>query len=113
MGFLEKLGSLMRRGGSDGGNVHCEYVRCGRCGESIRVRVDKRSQLTPRYDGDQTGYYVRKGVMGTGKSRCFETIEVRLEFRPDMQLAARTIAGGEFITEEEYEAEHTDDTTLA
>jgi hypothetical protein len=105
MSLIKKLGSLLSGGGGDDSDVHSDYVRCARCGESIRVRVDKRSELTPHY-GEGAGYYVRKGVLGTGKSRCFQMIEVELEFTSELELADRRISGGEFITAEEYEAEH-------
>jgi hypothetical protein len=96
IGLINKLRSLLPATGGGEQEVHYEYVRCTRCGESIRVRVDKRNELTPRY-GAQGGYYVRKGVLGSGGSRCFQMIEV--------ELAEKRISGGEFISEEEYETE--------
>ena len=106
MGLLKKLGSLRSGGSGDDQYVHYEYARCSRCGDTVRMRVDKRNELTPRYEGDQSGFYVRKGVLGADKSRCFQTLEVELEFTSEMQLASRSISGGEFITEEEYNTEH-------
>jgi hypothetical protein len=105
MGLINKLRSVLPTGGGTDQGVHYEYVRCARCGESIRVRVDKRSELTPHYGG-QGGHYVRKGVLGSGDNRCFQLIEVELEFTSELELAERRISGGEFIIREEYEAEH-------
>lgn len=103
MGFLKKIASLF--GGREKGDVHWEYVRCSRCGEKIPVRGDLSSELTPQYGEGEGAYYVRKGVIGSGETRCFQTIEVRLYFDADKHLVSRYISGGEFITEEGFEAE--------
>lgn len=104
MGLLKKLfssgGTGARR--EDGRNIHREYVRCSRCGEKLSVRVDLGNELTPQYEEGEGAYYVRKGVMGTGKNHCFQTIEVELYFSAERQLVSRYITGGEFITREEF-----------
>lgn len=107
MGFLEKLASLL--GGGEGeGDVHYEYVRCSRCGEAMRVRVDLRNELTRRYGSSEGAYYVRKGVLGSGENRCFQTIEVELTFDANRQLVSRHIAGGEFISQEAFRRQEGD-----
>jgi hypothetical protein len=47
---------------------------------------------------------VRKGVIGSGETRCFRTIDVRLTFDAQKRLVSREIVGGTFITQEEFEA---------
>ena len=103
MGFLKKLASLF--GSSDEGNIYREYIRCSRCGEKIAVRVNLNSELTPQYGEGEGAFYVRKGVLGSGETRCFQMIEVELYFNQDKQPVSRYITGGEFITKEEFEAE--------
>lgn len=103
MSLLKKIGSLFA-GGEGEADVHREYVRCSRCGEKISVRVDLGHELTPQYGEGEGAYFVRKGVIGSGETRCFQTIEVRLYFDADKRLLSRQIAGGEFITWEEFEA---------
>lgn len=105
MGIFKKIGELLRGGGEEEErNVHWEYVRCSRCGEKIRVRVDLANELTPQLDDEAEGaYYVRKGVIGSGERRCFQLIEVELYFDADRKLLSRYITGGEFITREEFE----------
>ncbi|MBN1814053.1 MAG: hypothetical protein JXA14_19605 [Anaerolineae bacterium] len=103
MGFLKKLTQLFA--GSEESNIHREYVRCSRCGEKIAVRVNLGNELTPQLDEGEGAYYVRKGVLGSGKTRCFQMIEVELYFDHGRQLVSRYISGGEFITKEEFEAE--------
>jgi hypothetical protein len=110
MGFLKKLFSSLSGGGggADEGHIHREYIRCSRCGEQIAVRVDLRNELTAEYDAeeDREGDYVwRKGIVGSGQNRCFQTIEVELSFDANRQLASRSISGGEFITREEFDAQ--------
>jgi len=111
MGIVKKLMSFLAGGAgraADEGYVHREYVRCGRCGEKIAVRVDLRNELTAQYDEQEdrdTGYYWRKAVVGSGERRCFQPIEVELFFDVNRQLTDRTIRGGEFITAQEYYAQ--------
>jgi len=107
MSFLKKITSLLFEGGErEGeGDVHWEYVRCSRCREKIPVRVDLRSELTPEYEAGEGAYYVRKGVIGSGETRCFQMIEVELFFDTNRRLASRYITGGEFITREEFYAQ--------
>jgi len=115
MSFLKKIASFLFEGGErarpegprrkEEADVHWEYVRCSRCGEKLPVRVDLRNELTPEYEGGEGAYYVRKGVMGSGKTRCFQMIEVELFFDPNRRPVSRYITGGEFITEEEFYAQ--------
>ena len=84
-------------------DVHWEYVRCARCGEKIPVRVNLIGELTRQYGDEEKAYYVRKGVVGSGETRCYQTIEVELYFDRTYQLTSRYIEGGEFITREEFE----------
>jgi hypothetical protein len=108
MSFLKKITSSLFGGGGRGErqNVHREYVRCSRCGEKIPVEIDLRNELAPQYDESTEGaYYVRKGVVGSGAKRCFQTVEVELYFNSDRQATSRYITGGEFITSDEFYAD--------
>ena len=103
MSFLQKLSQLFV--GDSESNIHREYVQCSRCKEKIAVRVNLSNELTPQLDESEGAYYVRKGVLGSGETRCFQMIEVELYFNQDKQPVSRYITGGEFITKEEFEAE--------
>jgi hypothetical protein len=107
MGFLKKLSALFSGGGtqSDSRYAHREYIRCSRCGEALVARVDVRNDLTPTYDEGEGAYYARKGVVGSGKTRCYQTMEVELYFDAQRNLVSRYVTGGEFITADEYHAE--------
>ena len=100
MGFLNSLKSMFS--GNDDSyekNAYWIYVRCKRCGEAIKTRIDLRNNLTPL---DEGGYIVHKTLVGN--QLCFERIEVTLTFGEHRQVVGQEISGGEFITAEEFEA---------
>ena len=43
--------------------------------------------------------------MGTGETRCYQTIEVEVYFDATYRRVSRYITGGEFITKEEFDAD--------
>ena len=98
MGFIDSIKSIFT-GDDSADGAYWIYVRCRRCGEVIRTRLDLRHNLTEREEG---GFIARKTLVGSGL--CFERIEVTLIFDQNRQLADREIAGGEFITAEAYKA---------
>ncbi len=101
MGFFDSLKSVFTGGGTTGdGSAYWVYVRCKRCGEAIKTRIDLHNDLTPREEG---GYIVRKTLVGN--QLCFERIEVTLTFDNSRSLVDRTISRGDLITAETYEAE--------
>jgi hypothetical protein len=103
MSFLKKLAEIFASPEEE--DIHREYIRCARCGEKIAVRVNLNSELTPQYGEGEGAYYVRKGVFGSGETRCFQMIEVELYFDYDKRPVSRHISGGEFITKDEFQAE--------
>ena len=94
MGFLKKLFS--------GGDAKPEkryytfYVKCNRCGEVIEGRVDLDNDLSLDYEGDNTVYFVRKGLLGN--NRCFQQIEVEMKFTSNRELIEQQVTGGQFTT---------------
>ena len=98
MGFLDSMKSLLGGGeGQDKTGYHV-YVRCNRCGEAIKARIDMRNDLSRLEEG---GFVVRKTLVGS--QRCFERVEVTLTFDENRKLVDREIVRGEFITREEFE----------
>ena len=104
MGFFKKLASLVSATPTDMETLGL-YVRCDKCGEALGTRIHLGNDLSPVYDEGERGgaYFLRKTLMGS--KRCFQPIEVELTFDADRKVIARDIMGGQFITEEEYEAE--------
>jgi hypothetical protein len=103
MSFLKKIASVLSPKGAEEGDALWVYVRCDKCGEKIKTRVDLSHDLTPNYsdEGRVTDYFSRKVLIGS--RGCFEPIEVELTFDPQRRMTSREIAGGQFISKEEYE----------
>ena len=90
MGFLKNL-----FGGSTAKpekHFYTFHVKCRRCGEIIEGRVDLDNDLSLNDEGN--GYLVRKTLMGS--NRCFQQIQVELNFDSERQVLEKTITGGEF-----------------
>ena len=82
---------------------HYLYVRCEKCGEHLKTRIDKANDLSVRY-GERPGqdqYFCRKLLVGEGP--CFQKIEVELTYDGNKNLVERKIQGGEFITRDAYQ----------
>lgn len=109
MGFLDNLKKALSgkpaSGGSNFGGDEWAYwvhAQCRRCGEPLRARVDLRND--PSVDDDGT-WVVRKGLTGSGKYYCFQTVEVTMRFSADKKKVLDADAtGGKIITAEEYAA---------
>jgi hypothetical protein len=90
MGFFEKVASLLSATPTDMETLGI-YVRCEKCGEALGTRIHLRHDLSPVYGQQGTTYFTRKTLVVT--------------FDANRKVIAREITGGQFITEEEYEAE--------
>lgn len=102
MAFLRKLfggGGSTQQG--DNRALHL-YIKCGRCGTPVHVRVDLHNDLAADYgDTEAEGYVLRKEVMD---DRCFRLMQAEITFDTKRRETGRTVEGGTFITPEEYEA---------
>jgi hypothetical protein len=111
MSFWDRIKGALSGGGtgSPGGgrpqeaNGYWIYARCRRCGEPLKARIDMRNEPSQNEEGDT--WVVRKGLMGSGARRCFQTVDVTLTFDSSKQrVIDQDVTGGELISEEEYEA---------
>ena len=103
MGIWNRIKSALGGGdGSDRGALYI-YVRCGRCRDVVRVRINMANELQQEFaEGDGvSGYSLRKGVVD---STCFRRIEVTMTFDGARRERSRSIEGGEFVDEETYAA---------
>jgi hypothetical protein len=92
MGFLDNLRNALggqktaKKASSGGGssfgpgdvNTYWIYAKCRRCGEPLRGRVNLAND--PSLDDDGVTWVVRKGLIGSGANRCFQSVEVMLKF---------------------------------
>ena len=91
MGFLKKLfNSELPKPEK---HYYTFQVKCKRCGEVIEGRIDLDNDLSLNDEGN--GYIVRKGLIGG--NRCFQQIEVELNFDSSRLLQEKTITGGTFV----------------
>ena len=103
MGFLKKLSSLFTPQSASDQYSHWVVVRCNRCGELIRARVDMRNDLSIQYGerDDETTYFCRKVIVGD--KLCFQPIEIELNFDARHRLVDQKIKGGVFLKPEEVD----------
>jgi hypothetical protein len=57
--------------------------------------VDLDNDLSLNDAGD--GYLVRKGLIGSGDTLCFQQIEVKIQFSSTREMTDQQIHGGEFV----------------
>ena len=100
MGFFDSLKSFVSGRNEQDKAGFWIYVRCRRCGEFVKTRVDLQSALNLR---DEGGYLTRKTLVGN--QRCFQRIDVTLYFDEKRRLVDQEIQHGEFISAEEYIAQ--------
>jgi len=74
-------------------------VKCKRCGEIVRTKVNLYNDLSLEYGQSeaQNTYVCRKMLMGEG--HCFQQVEVELTFDTKRNLINREVTGGEFVEE--------------
>lgn len=107
MGLLDQIkAALGFGGGGERGdrNAMLLYVRCSRCGDIVRVRVNLANEPAQDFDegGDAVaGYTLRKTIVD---SKCFRPIPLTIRFDGRRRETGREIDGGEFVTREEHDA---------
>ncbi len=108
MGLWDKLIGALGGGGAGSGagsdrDALYLYVRCDRCGDVVRVRINMANELQQEFaesDG-VAGYSLRKGIVD---GKCFRPIQVTMRFDGRRHERSREIEGGQFISAEEFEA---------
>ena len=103
------LGRLFRRGGArddaTASDQHAVYyfVRCGKCGEVLRIRIDRRWDLQQEFEdeGDVvSGYVATKDVVG---KKCFQMMQLTVRFDRSHREVEKDLQRGSFVTRQEYE----------
>lgn len=98
MGFLQKLKQVFSSPSSP--PTLDIAVRCRRCHQVITGQINLQNDLSLEYDGDETYYFARKMLVGSGENRCFQTVTVEYTFDADRNVIDRRIEGGTFVDEE-------------
>ena len=103
MNFLKQLaGMFSPKPGVSGGDPGLYYyVKCLRCGEVIRFRINPMNDLSLTDGGD---YYVRKVIVGR---RCYNRIEAQLTYsagsNANRKLINSEVSGGELVDKQAFE----------
>ena len=99
MGFLKKLAKTLF--GEGAGHRQAPVldfaVRCERCGEVIYGQINLHNDLSVQYEGDDQFYFCRKGLVGSGETRCFNQVIVEYTFDARRQVIERRAEGGRFV----------------
>ncbi len=98
MGLFKKLSGLFSGAGTADRDALWIAVKCRRCGEVTRARVNLFNDLSIDYDesSELPTYVCRKVLMSEG-GRCFQRMEVELTFDANRKLVNREVSGGEFV----------------
>jgi hypothetical protein len=94
MGFLKRL---LQSSPQRDPRMYPLKVQCDRCGEVLTASVNLANDLSIEYDssGNPQYYSCRKVIQGGG--RCFQQIEVNLQFDTRRSLTDKEIRGGKFV----------------
>jgi hypothetical protein len=95
MGIFKKLSSLVNPTPKADRFGYWIAVRCNRCGEVIRTRVNLANDLSLNEEDGKTTYYCRKVLIG--EKGCFQRVEVELTFDDQRKLIGHEVTGGKFI----------------
>ena len=108
MGILDAIKAALGFGGAGGAsgdrNAMFLYIRCTRCRDVVRVRVNMANEPAQEFaEGGDTvdGYVLNKTVVD---SKCFRPIPVTIRFDARRREQGREIEGGEFVGQEEFDA---------
>lgn len=110
MNFLKQLAEFFTAKpspmGSDVGLYY--YVKCNRCGEIIKVRINPMNDLS-RSDDDNK-LFVRKVIVGR---KCYSRIDAEFVYNNARKLINTDISGGEMADKRDYDAQQAEDQAVA
>ena len=97
MGILKSIAKLFSPPPRSPGGSAWVSVKCNRCGEVIRCRINLYNDLSIQYGAEETDitYYCRKVVIG--EEHCFQKVELELTFDKNRKLIENEVTGGKFV----------------
>ncbi|SRR5258706_11064413 len=101
MNFLRQIANIFAPGpsikrGDDVGLYY--YIRCNRCGEVIKVRINPMNDLS--HSDDDKQLFAHKTIVGR---RCYNRIEAEFIYDANRRLINSEITGGSLVTVDDYE----------
>jgi hypothetical protein len=94
MSWLRRLFGGGAGASGDAGALWLE-VRCARCAETIRVRVDTRHELRHDTENGREIRVLDKDLLGT---RCFALLHVHAVLAADLSVLSHEVSGGELVS---------------
>jgi len=95
--LLKKLFGSGGRPAGDSGLYF--YVKSNRSGEVVQVRLHRENDLS--LTDDETGYFVRKLIVG---QKSFDRIEAEFYFDRAKHFVSAEVNGGTLVEREDYDA---------
>ena len=103
MGFFKRWMNALSGTAPTGSDRYLPiYVFSNRCREAVVGQVDMLNELSL---ADEGGYYVRKVLHTSGKSRCFGQVEVEVWLDSKKHIVRNAVQGGRWLTADEYQTE--------
>ncbi len=96
--FMQSFGGGGLGSGGDVGLYY--YVRCDRCGEVIRVRINPLNDLS--IDDTGKGLWAHKVIVG---QRCYNRIEADFTYDMNRKLNSSQATGGTFVDKQAFQAD--------
>lgn len=98
MSFLRRLfGKSETAEQTDRGGIFV-YVVCDRCGDRLRLRIDRQYDLNRI---DEGGYVWHKTLVD---GKCYRPMPTVVKFDSNYQVVSAEIEGGHYVSREAYEA---------
>lgn len=103
MNIFKRIANFFQGGGTTRNNRYFPiYVLSRRCREPLVGQIDLLNELSLTEEDDDT-LYTRKVLHTSGRTRCFDQVEVLLWFDKNKQLLRQEVWGGTWLEAEEYE----------
>jgi hypothetical protein len=100
MNFLKQLAEFFTARptpiGSDVGLYY--YIKCNRCGEIIKVRINPMNDLS--YSDSDNTMFVRKVIVGR---KCYNRIDAEFTYNNQRKLLNAEASGGDIVDKKEYD----------
>lgn len=102
MNIFKRIANFFQGGGTAADKRYFPiHVLSRRCREPLAGQIDLLNELSLTEE-DESTFYTRKVLHTSGRTRCFDQVEVLLWFDKNKQLLRQEVWGGEWLEPEEY-----------